>query len=531
MCPARQYDWYRATLQKATQSSIEGGTCQPAIAFGGDHAAIIKNALADPTTASCLHLKLAGLQNAISCVACAFGAADQCFLCGGEALANAATSNALSQCVIDGMVDQTVQWPTEKHWVDMGGGPIPLVGLMRTEVDGTPVPASSHMTKGGDYLFGGAHQGNDWNWSFEAAAGVDPLYQIVAWRMIDHPGVKLGDTDLAQGFQFMTIENELEFTVPLGAWTEHPAPEALVHGALHGHEPNYWLTHMDSDATDYLGQIVPNEHCNLYRLDLTVAGAPDGAAKADNPSYPTGMCGVTPAPKRWVKHYGRGLFAPLIDQQTLGSKAQADSMDGPNNQAPPLLLGLQNWSDVPHRLAMLGSPIVDCGHSPYKLELHPPRLLLMDLMGMGSDGHPSASIGQAAGLVYQVFGWTGSTGPKQMAFDLWPPPRPSAAATLVVEGASSKRLFPAAGVTPGGGEFGYVIDPSGPQHDPKAAAPTLSCAPAPAWNPNHLHCTYRDDSASVVRSTTDGSYVYANALQTPYFASSRFDARLYVGWQ
>jgi hypothetical protein len=115
-----------------------------------------------------------------------------------------------------------------------------------------------------------------------------------------------------------------------------------------------------------------------------------------------------------------------------------------------------------------------------------------------------------------------------MEFDLWPPPRPSADDQLFVLGMDNiKEASDALTAAPEPPVYGGVVDSSGPQNTLGFKA-TVTCKLEPKVIPNHVHCSYDDENAGL-HSGLD--FQHDNPRMLPAFATSRFDLRLFLGWQ
>jgi hypothetical protein len=261
------------------------------------------------------------------------------------------------------------------------------------------------------------------------------------------------------------------------------------------------------DKSDWVGQLWPADQCNVHGIDR------DPVGKNDNPSWPT-------CTSSWPYHFGRGIFSPPSPQAVA---VPAPLSGGPG---PAILnsLGLYLGGNVPHRLGFLGQPIVDCGHEPRRVEIHPPQVMTMDLSPLS---FTDAESGPISGQVVAAFGWVNVTVDGTIEFDLWPPARSKASAKFVAKGYANPMSALASG-NPQDKSFawGYTIDNTGPQHG--SVPPTLACAPAPGHFPNHVHCVYTDPAGGPRQGIpTD---LYGNERMTPHFATSRFDARFFLGW-
>lgn len=490
------------------------------------------------------------------------------------------------------------------HWRDVNDGDalrfISMVGLLRTTgggakdvpdggrgarngqrlegaaaIDGganAPTPTIiSEMTNGDDFV-GGAHQTLDWNWIVEPhdAHAIDPSYRAIAVR----------------GGRFIGIENELELGIPSGLWNAHVRLEKDHRYNRHGlTDFSYFLASEDNALR--LGEIWPTDFCREFGIDRgqdtgedshstvpTERCAPclscDPSAQVAAGADPPG-CNIGHA--YWRTHLGRGLFSPITDRTMMGdgaaeSSSMAASPAWPACTAkipaaprePPVSLGLEDWQACPHRIAFLGRPIIDCGHSDdacdpgNRLEIHPPHLITMELhrsaiagdgvtgCGGGSTCELGAPVdGCTAGVVTGVFGWSNVLAGRTMEFDVWPPTRPSPDSRLCTSGDPSTgvpALPPDSSFVP---KLGYLI------HDrsdellcgarKNAGAPGLSCSRVPVQNPNHLHCVYDDpgaegggDGCGEDASQPEDGWMYGNPRMTPRYATSTFEARFFLGW-
>ena len=257
-----------------------------------------------------------------------------------------------------------------------------------------------------------------------------------------------------------------------------------------------------------------NFFCEMYGIDRSKLDD----VHQGNPSYPVGNCGTdgwTLAPAYWRQHFGRGIFSPYQDE-TLAPNDQSRMAvtkgwrpsQGDTKTVPLGMPQPSDWGSLPHRMAFMGQPIADCGHDPFRVEIHPPHLVTLDVSKIDN------------GLVYSVFGWVNPWIDGHLEFDLWPPPRPDARAQFGALGHDRQLAEVASGF---GSDFGYVIDNTGPSH--VDTTPTLECQPVPADFPNHLHCKYTD-AAGNKALYSDDTLAHDNPRMLPKYASSRFDARL-----
>lgn len=521
-CQSRLDEWWQHSYNGKTQTHANG-VCidmQHQVDALGEGATTVSS-LVSLETAACTAFKsvISHVKDAFCCgewvaTAGVLGDGDCCV----SILAPGAdTIEAQAQCTMDWYAAESHDRLTNDiHWLDASADPktmIPVIGLVRS---GTQPETSveAHMTPGGDQFLNRAHQGNDWNWRLSRFA-IDPLYRSFAYR---------SDDDV-----FNDIENELELLIPQGRWNEARRPEDAPLD-LHGHGAAYYVLH--SGDVDHLGQVWPNELCGDFGIDRDSVPGDEGG-KADNPTWPTANCGdQLYTSVAWRMMYGRSMFPP-ITPETLTGEALRMSIDQGWPGVPGeklgayITLGFQDWSSVeldgriyanfPHRLAFLGRPILDCGHGGYQVEIHPPHVMTMDAQLMRDDATHSS------GVISQAFGWVNPTVDGHFEFDLWPPPRPSGAARLIVLGADKKLNHLATGAA---GDFGYIIDDTGPTH--QGAPSTLVCKTSPADFPTHLHCAYDDPSPALWSGPLD--LQHDNPRMLPAFASSRFDLRVYLGW-
>jgi hypothetical protein len=400
------------------------------------------------------------------------------------------TANQGLQCLIPRVLEHLASTlPTEQQWPDLGSTVhplVPMVSLARWDTTLQNFPALRSLENGmtsQDSMLGHSHQNNDWNWKVTDPGAVDPAYRVIASRP-DSP--EPGDRFLA--------EHELEFQIPMGKWSENG--HLVTDYNLHGKTELDWL----KKNAEELGDITPDDSCDLFGIDKNDFG------KGDNLSVPT--CG---GHTNWVPHYGRGVFAPLISESP------------PYMEGTPPLLGMnfpQKWNLS--RVGFLGQPIVDCGHEDYHIELHPPQLITMEAIASVRDGL------KTLGTEMVAFGWVNVTILGHLEFDFWPTlPRSADRPQFVALGLNNQLGAPARGGLQDNAEFGYVIDASGPQAT--GGKPTLQCQALPASFPNHVHCAY-DDPSGGPRSPSVTDDHYGNVRMTPYFATSRFEARFFVGW-
>lgn len=394
-------------------------------------------------------------------------------------------ANETLACLIPEVLKRlSTQLPLSEQWVDISTPDhryVPFVGYQRWP--GKSPSMETLMTKY-DSMANHAHQGTDWNWKAFEPKAVDPGYRVMG----RHPDAPANEPKYA-------IEHELEFQVPMGKWTENG--HLLTDYNLHGKTPYHWVS---SGELEQLGALTPDMFCDLFGIDR------NNYSKPNNPSIPS--CG---GHSEWVPHFGRGIFFPLLDENP-------KLMEG----NPKLPISVPNKFET-SRMGFLGHPIVDCGHEDYHLELHPPHLIT-------TDGRTSVSLSPKLRIGREMitFGWVNISLPGHLEFDLWPDlARPSPTAKLVALGIDTELAQPASGQT-SSPEFGFVIDASGPQN--QGSKPTLTCSSLPAALPNHVHCVY-DDPSGGPRAPSKTDEHYGNERMQPFFATSRFEARFFVGWE
>ncbi|MFI5298313.1 MAG: thrombospondin type 3 repeat-containing protein [Polyangiales bacterium] len=458
----------------------------------------------------------------------------------------AGSGEAIMECVLRAVGDNEHSSLTnDKHWLDVSRRssrrlPIPMVGMMRTETTPGNPPKNSGLSaiSSGDDVTFHAHQENDWNWIFADRSAIDAQFQAIASR---------GSS------QFDGIENELEFLVPRGNWqnSPHDSEDEEFHN-----QGLYPVVSMEvSGDISWVAEVWPDQFCSDMGFDINQEAQKYGGV--NNPALPSTSCGTagkSNAPfqvTNWPAHYGRGLFSGISSQTVSSSPASYMALDpawpgGSGSLSNAVSLGLQDWGSFPHRISFLGDPILDCGHFDAKVEIHPPHIVSMDLANASDKAGVS-------GTVVAVFGWVNPTVYGRIEFDLWPGPRPNASSTLVTHGLTEQLSDVALGPqgNPDGSDsFGFVIDSHGPWSS--SSTPTLECFPTPTHFPNHVHCVYNDSagvglymgaespdpaaqSFGIDRQDTDfaegsGEETRAPRL-TPYFATSRFDARFFLGWK
>jgi hypothetical protein len=432
----------------------------------------------------------------------------------------------------------------DEHWPYTGDDEhrlVPVVGMVRTKAASEVHSVEGHITHEGDLMLGHSHQLTDWNWGMGDAEAYDPMYlQIGKRRDVDN--------------EWTGLEVELEFGIPYGRWRDGGrAPDAFD---LHGHTGLSYLAPGGPDF-ELLGQVWPNNSCDLLGIDM------DGDSHGSD--VPTLTCGGTdyPAPfidpsthepiddiPAWRKHFGRGLFVPMpLTEELISDGMPFQVNETPENGMYMSLaddwpqsssgfsgtdISFDDWKDYPRRLGFLGQPIIDCGHKPFRTEIHPPQVITMEAFNRRYRAQDASGV-SLSGLPHDksveamAFGWVNVTSPNHLEFDLWPTPRPSAAAKLVVRG-HDLDLSPniAKGRSAFFVNYGYAIDADAPQHG--TSAPTLSCTPQPVDFPNHVHCEYDDpagDDPNAAFETGD----YGNPRMTPFYATSRFEMRINMEWE
>ncbi|MFI5298411.1 MAG: hypothetical protein ACHREM_09955 [Polyangiales bacterium] len=472
-----------------------------------------------------------------------------CDRCLQQLSAFGAAGEAAAECALRAIGDNNHSSLTnDKHWLDVSRRsarrtPIPMVGMMRTEASpGNPPTNGSGVTIGGlsiisdedDSTFH-AHQENDWNWKFGADLAVDAQYQRIAKR--DDAG-------------FVGIENELEFMVARGQWAS--APRGGEDIQYHDQGPWPVLNMVQDGDSQWVSEIWPDQFCN--DMGFAISQYREKYDGQNNPSLPSTSCSSDELPfvgTDWPAHYGRGLFS-AINSQTLPSGPNGYmALDpawpgGSGTLTKTINLGFQDWGSFPHRMSFLGDPILDCGHSDAKVEIHPPHIVSMDLANANDKNGVS-------GVLIAVFGWVNPTIYGRVEFDLWPPPRPTADSVLVTHGTGTQLTDVALGpqgAPDGSDSFGYVIDNSNSLWA-APTPPTLECFPTPTRFPNHVHCVYNDPAGvglymgaespdlaaqSFGVDRQDSNYAEGfgeetrSPRMTPYFATSRFDGRFFLGW-
>ena len=430
-------------------------------------------------------------------------------------------------CIATNFMQTLATLPATAHWKDVGNDLdlVPMVASIRT--NGLPLSLESFMTTN-DLFVGGVHQGLDWNWDIEDEGTIDPFYRSIAER----------------DGKFEGIENELEFLIPMGRWNigwRDPKSPDLPHYQTHGADSlKSFLTGALTDrGLASLGELWPTTP--PFRQLFGLERDPGNQTERSYPvlECPIGGCS-SKISANWRSHFGRGMFTP-IDAAVLNPLLPTaymasdphwpiDDDTGPIADPGALIpIGLEDWGLTPHRLGFLGRPILDCGHDPGRLEIHPPHLLTMDLAHATFEG--------ATGVTIAAFGWANVTIRGRIEFDLWPPPRPSARANLVAAGWDQPLQEQIAGQA-GPEDWGWVLDyAAAPSHDDTKPPPELVCNLAPPEIPNHVHCVYTDPSAIAPDATTATwtqnvwQGPYPNPRMTPSFVTSRFDMRVFLGWK
>jgi hypothetical protein len=366
------------------------------------------------------------------------------------------------------------------------------------------------MTRGGDMSLGHLHQLNDWNWVMHDGAAFDPFSLIIAER--DDVNVPWAGTEI-----------ELEFGIPHGLWTDGGRDKA----AFDKHGFNINDLAFDGDRRLFLGETWPNEHCAEFGIDI------DDDLKKQNPSFPVNLCGKPEQSfsNTWRPHFGRGLFTPAPIPDEVLSLGNPSTMFIPSTNGGigfAASLDLEDWDGEPHRISFLGQPILDCGHWPYSTEIHPPHIITMPVKRRTYTVNGVA----VSGLEIATFGWSNITVQQQIEFDVWPPPRPNAKFELVAWGADHRvtSVPIPLGSDDDQGRYGYIIDSGAPQGGVHGS-PSLICQPYPLYAPNHMHCVYDDPSAGTNAPVVNDTDNYGNPRMTPYYATSRFEQRVFLGWK
>jgi hypothetical protein len=528
-CPARLYDWWRSHPSANTTENSRDDACGASNVALDDLASYVTKAAEKPQTIGCIG---ASSIETFICeqgviVSLLLGApAPELATCAIAALSPEDRDKSV-KCIAEGFQRYyRTKLPNDIHWVDLDS-PVqlmPMVGFLNG-FDGLRSSIAN-----GDAYWNHAHQASDWNWTVETPKAVDPDYESLvdrwhwdhdaAGRWVEHFG------------QDGPVEHELEFLVAEGRWQEAGHADDEINT-----RENRWSDFIGDANMDWLGEVFPNDYCPAFGIDR--ADKPD---KVTNPTYPSQTCGgKNYEAAYWRTHFGRGMFFPFLSGLDTDPATPQDQMSktagwptASTDAAPATLpLGVEDWGARPHRLGFLGRPIIDCGHpnARWHIELHPPHLLTMDL------AHASDPSTGAKGVVLAAFGWVNIAIPGRLEFDLWPPPRSSAQDELVVLGATTLLAEPAGG--PGfPPEYGYVIDNTGPQHG--ATSPTLTCIPAPKQFPNRLHCVYTDPAGGPRPPTVDDPMMGSGSLEhdetrntrmEPFYATSRFDLRVFLGWK
>jgi hypothetical protein len=492
--------------------------------------------------------------------------------------------NSLALVAMVGMVRTTGSGAEFEH----ADEPRDAATAVGAAADGPELPTTrSHMTSG-DAFIGGSHQTLDWNWIVEPedAKAIDPAYRGIAVRAGHFIPV---ENELEMG----VAAGMWNAHVPLRdghAYNTHGLPFATFLESLNRVSDaegfgEIWPTDFCSAfGFERHGASIPAPSCDpCVSCDDRVTLDPQDAG------IPLRGCAV--GHRYYRAHMGRGLFSPITDE-TVGSDSDSETAFMAKSSGWPgcptgsgaaltseqrVPLGLQDWKECPHRIAYLGRPIIDCGHGDgaceagLRLEIHPPHVLTMELHNrvFADTGQscrasepctiPQSEAGCTSGVVVGAFGWANVLTGNHLEFDLWPPARPTPDSKLCTLGhdrdASSTRM--------GQGEL-QIVDGLGysvvePKQDPpcgawpNAAPPRLTCTPLPSVDPNHLHCVYEDpgaghgggpecgpevkcvDGANGAACSSseclEGTWNFGNPRMTPRFATSIFEARVFLGWR
>lgn len=520
-CPNKLFQWW-STTREAKNANAAVTACLPftrgTSVFKADTELSIVNGAYEGICGGA-HVVINIAKDAYECSLCIvtaglFGDCDAC-------LPTSEVRDTVGQCVIAAAFSSSHDnMITKEHWVDLSNERqlVAMTSYLRPRPaadDPAAMAAWSERSMNSnqtpqDMFINHAHQGTDWNWIVESPLAIDPHDLLIAIRLDD-----------SNHYQFNGIENELELNVPMGEWTAELSDHDGSKPDLHGYSERDYVWDFGALSLDqeWLGQIWPAQFCDMYGIDRSMIDA----THRNNPSIPVGNCGTdgyTLSPAHWRHHFGRGIFSPYqaetmppFEQSRMAvSKGWRPSQGEPKT----VPLGFPDptaWGSLPHRMSFLGQPIADCGHDPFRVEIHPPHVVTLDLAAVDN------------GLVYAGFGWVNPSIDGNLEFDLWPPPRPSASARFAALGQDSQLADVASGF---GSDFGYVIDNSGPSH--VLTAPTLACVSAPTEFPNHLHCKYTDLAGNKT-IYSDDDQAHDNPRMLPKYASSRFDIRFWVGWK
>ncbi len=520
-CPNKLYQWW-STTREAKNANDAVTACQPftrgTSIFKADTELSIVNGAYEGICGGA-HVVINIAKDAYECGLCLatagiLGNCDACF-------PTSEVRDTIGQCVIAAAFSSSHDnMITKEHWVDLSNERqlVAMTAYLRPrpaddDAAGMAIWNQSSMNSNQtpqDMFINHAHQGNDWNWIVDSPFAMDPHDLLIATRIDD-----------SQHYKFNGIENELELNVPMGEWTAELSDHDGSQPDLHGYSERDYVWDFGALSLDqeWLGQIWPSQFCDMYGIDRSMIDS----THQNNPSIPVGNCGsdgYTLAPAHWRQHFGRGIFSPY-QAETMPpfeqSRMAVTKGWRPSQGVPKTVpLGFPDptaWGGLPHRMNFLGQPIADCGHDPFRVEIHPPHVVTLDLAAVNN------------GLVYAGFGWVNPWIDGNLEFDLWPPPRPSASAQFAALGQDTKLDDVASGF---GSDFGYVIDNSGPSH--VLTAPTLNCVSAPTEFPNHLHCKYTDVAGNKT-IYSDDDQAHDNPRMLPKYASSRFDVRFWVGWK
>jgi hypothetical protein len=496
-------------------------------------------------------------------------------------------SDVIERCIANrALSDSEALLPAPQHWADVQDGDsthlVAAVEMVRTTdtlsersvpvaVQGSDAGAAaqglvvlptlvSHMTEQ-DAYFGGAHQTPDWNWvvSADQLAAIDPAYRGLA---------------VING-RFINLENELEIGVPSALWDTHVWLPKDRKFNTHGVATLSSFLQSKHEA-EKLGEIWPSDFCN--RFGIARGGGDEHTAESSIPATQCEPCiscnpdagaelGCHVGWRYFRTHLGRGIFSPITPDTVAGDASRQTAFMSTDPEWPRcqlgdpgapehVSLGLEDWGVCPHRVVFLGRPILDCGHgddgcdTTHRLEIHPPHVITLEahrktFQDSGATCPDTAPCTQAEptpgctpGVVNAVFGWANVDTGRHLEFDLWPPPRPDGASALCVAGQDNDQSTQAfdMGVVEGLG-FRIVKSPTQPACAAQAgtrAAPVLHCTKVPAGDPNHVHCTYDDPSAAACagQDAKDPAarFTYGNPRMTPYYATSTFEARVFMGW-
>ena len=294
------------------------------------------------------------------------------------------------------------------------------------------------------------------------------------------------------------IENELEYNIAFGArvnktgwgpgfdYPSNCAPSDLPSACEWGPTILSTPTVIDLKADTYL------PHNAVYAPQgALLVGLDDNARLIGSKSKPDQIDPLT-----WTEPFtvGPGMF-----HETRATWGSAARQAGTGNSVDSVALLTQEMrafgqktlgagSDYSFRFEMLGDLIVDCGHFPFRSEIHPPVAMALHLAG-------------TARTRYSLFGWHRKTLDRDsVVIDLWPAvPRPSASAKL-----QSSVVFDA----------GFGAGPG-----------SWSCTPHPSDVPNRLRCTL------VAGNANGGSGCSDNPRMRPACATDVAGGLVEVFWQ